>query len=106
MMRALAITIVAAACSHAIIAPATGQMDEPFEADAKAVEAFKEMLDSYRERPALKVESTLTIELREGDTVTKSEEVKAVFTYGSVGAGIIEINDYTCRFSDGMCWFR
>jgi thiol-disulfide isomerase/thioredoxin len=54
-------------------------------ADPAALKAFTELIQSYRQRPALTVKSTVKIELKQGDITSSSgnSQVKAECTFGS-----------------------
>jgi len=96
------IVLAALACFAALGSPAQAQYEEPYEPDPDAVKAFADLLEAYRQRPALTVESTLKIELIEGDVTGKTEEVTASFTCCRGGAGIVKIKGFTCHFGDGI----
>jgi len=96
------IVLAALICFAAIGSPAQAQYEEPYEPDPDAVRAFADLLEAYRQRPALTVESTLRIELIEGGVTGKTEEVTAAFTYCRGGAGIVRIKGFTCHFGDGI----
>ncbi len=73
-------------------------------ADAKAAEAFAQLLEAYRARPALSVESTLRLEIREGDIEATPQTRTARFTSSRTDgapAGRVTINDFTCSFRGG-----
>ncbi|MCP3904666.1 MAG: TlpA family protein disulfide reductase [Planctomycetes bacterium] len=74
---------------------------EPYETDAKAAEAFTELIKRYRARPAMTVTSTLTMKLLEGEETAEAGEVKAEITYVKGVGGIVKIRDFTCSFADG-----
>ena len=84
--------------------PASGQFIEPYEANPDAVAAFEQLLKAYRARPALRVSSTLKIELIEGDVTAQSSEISAEFTYAEGGEGIARIKGFTCYFSRGVLY--
>ncbi len=94
--------VVALICVGSLAVSGEAQQIEPYQADADAVTAFRDMLIAYRRRPALKVKSTLEIQLQEGGLEGTSSEVTAEFTYTRDGAGEVVINDFTCRFASGL----
>jgi thiol-disulfide isomerase/thioredoxin len=78
------------------------QYEEPYEPDPAAAKAFRQVLEAYRQRPALRVESALSIELTQGDAIASSENVTAEFTYSRDGAGRVKIKQFICAFRDGV----
>jgi thiol-disulfide isomerase/thioredoxin len=77
---------------------ARGQAHEP---DPDAVKALQEIVDAYRARPALEVDTTVTIIVRQGDVESGRREVKASFTFGQDRVGIVKIRDFTCYVGGG-----
>lgn len=77
---------------------ATAQLHEP---DTDAVEAFTELVDAYRLRPALKVHTTVMIELTQGGVTSDSRKVDAEFLLGPAGTGIVELRGFTCYVGGG-----
>jgi thiol-disulfide isomerase/thioredoxin len=92
---------IALLLSLAVSAPTLAQLAEPFEPDPAAVKAFAQVLEAYRARPALRVQSALEIELIQGETVGGGEKVTAELTYSKGGAGVVRIREFTCHFADG-----
>ena len=80
------------------------QSDGTFDADPAAAKAFKQLVTSYRNRPALTVKTTMKLELFQGELSSGTDEVQAQFTYSRGGAGIIKLRGFTCYFKDGMFW--
>jgi thiol-disulfide isomerase/thioredoxin len=80
------------------------QSDGTFDADPAAVKAFKQLVTSYRNRPALTVKTTMKVELFQGDISSDTNEVQAQFTYSRGGAGIIKLRGFTCYVKDGVFW--
>ncbi len=80
------------------------QSDGTFDADPAAAKAFKQLVTSYRNRPALTVKTTMKVELFQGELSSGTDEVRAQFTYSRGGAGIIKLRGFTCYFKDGVFW--
>ena len=79
-----------------------GQSDGMFEADPAAAKEFKQLVSSYRNRPALTVKTTMKLKLVEGELSSDVDEVKAEFTYSRGGSGILKLRGFTCYFQDGL----
>ncbi|MHC4081233.1 MAG: TlpA family protein disulfide reductase [Planctomycetota bacterium] len=77
---------------------AAGQAHEP---DPSAVKAFTKLVKSYRTRPALEVETTVSIKLEQGGVEAQSREVKGAFTLGRGRVGVGTIQGFTCYVSGG-----
>ncbi len=100
LSRPLTIAIVmllGAATSYA-------QSEGMFDADPAAAKAFKQLVTSYRNRPALTVKTKMKVELFQGELSSDTDEVEAQFTYSRGGAGIIKLRGFTCYFKDGVFW--
>jgi thiol-disulfide isomerase/thioredoxin len=67
----------------------------------EASRAFAELINAYRSRPGLRTRTTLRIELREGEVVSRGEDRTAEFLYAPGGRGIVKIQEYTCTFAEG-----
>ncbi len=80
------------------------QSDGMFDADPAAAKAFKQLVTSYRNRPALTVKTTMKVELFQGEISSDTDEVEAQFTYSRGGAGIITLRGFTCYVKDGVFW--
>ncbi|MEE9131326.1 MAG: TlpA disulfide reductase family protein [Phycisphaerales bacterium] len=80
------------------------QSDGMFDADPAAAKAFKQLVTSYRNRPALTVKTKMKVELFQGEISADTDEVQAQFTYSRGGAGIIKLRGFTCYFKDGVFW--
>ncbi len=80
------------------------QSDGMFDADPAAAKAFKQLVTSYRNRPALTVKTTMKVELFQGELSSDTDEVQAQFTYSRGGAGIIKLRGFTCYVKDGVFW--
>jgi thiol-disulfide isomerase/thioredoxin len=99
MMRSPVQRVLAAlVCVGGACTAAPGQAHEP---DAGAVKAFEEIVAAYRKRPALDVETTIKIEVRQGDAVSKEREVKAAFTLGQDRTGLVKIRGFTVYVGGG-----
>jgi thiol-disulfide isomerase/thioredoxin len=77
---------------------APGQAHEP---DPQALEAFTKLVKSYRKRPALEVETTVSIKLEQGGVESQSREVKTAFTYGRGRVGFGTTQGFTVYVSGG-----
>jgi thiol-disulfide isomerase/thioredoxin len=77
---------------------APGQAHEPA---PEALEAFTELIQAYRKRPALDVETTIAIKLEQGGVEAQSREVEASFTLGRDRVGVGRVRGFTCYVSDG-----
>ncbi|UCD74571.1 MAG: TlpA family protein disulfide reductase [Phycisphaerales bacterium] len=94
--------VLAVAASLAIAPhPAGAQEAEVFEPDQAAVKALDKVVQTYRKRPALRVKSTLRIELTQGETTSEGDEVEAEFLYLKGGDGLLRIRGFTCYINDG-----
>ncbi len=80
------------------------QSDGTFDADPAAAKAFKQLVISYRNRPALTVKTKMKLELFQGELSSDTDEVQAQFTYSRGGAGIIKLRGFTCYVKDGVFW--
>ena len=77
------------------------QFVEPYDPDPAASEALGRVMKAYRDRPAHVVKSRILIELVQGETRSRSEEIVAEFTYDRRGAGVVKIKDFACHFDEG-----
>jgi thiol-disulfide isomerase/thioredoxin len=77
---------------------APGQAHEP---DPDALGALTKLVNSYRKRPALEVETTVTIRLEQDGIESDRREVKAAFTLGRGPVGVITLRGFTCYLSGG-----
>jgi thiol-disulfide isomerase/thioredoxin len=92
------LALAALVCVGCTCTVARGQAHEP---DADAVKALKEIVTAYRARPALDVETTVKMEVRQGEAVSNTREVKAAFTFGQGRTGIVKIRGFTVYVADG-----
>ncbi len=76
-----------------------GEANEP---DPAAAKEFKQLVSSYRNRPALTVKTTMKLKLVGGELSSDTDEVKAEFTYSRGGAGIVKLRGFTSYFRDGQ----
>jgi thiol-disulfide isomerase/thioredoxin len=77
---------------------AGGQAHEP---DPEALRAFKDLVESYRQRPALEVETTIEIAIEQDGVESARPKVKAAFTLGRGRVGIVKLQGFTCYISGG-----
>ena len=77
---------------------APGQAHEP---DPQALAAFTKLVESYRKRPALEVETTVSIKLEQGGVESRNRQVKAAFTFGRGRVGVGTIQGFTVYVSGG-----
>jgi len=63
--------------------------------------AFSRLVKQYRERKGLKVETEITVEMQDGDVVSKGEAINASFVLGPKRQGIVRINGFVCSLTDG-----
>lgn len=87
---------LAALITLAVSPLALGQFHD---ANPAAAEAFAEMIRTYRERPSLKVTTSVAIEVAQGDMEARSSEVHAEFTFGRDKAAIVKVRDLQCFLS-------
>lgn len=94
-------TLVPLLCAVAmlLLAPSAGAQAPA--ADAEAMQAFSELVEHYRKRPALEVQSTLRIRLVEGEQVSEGGELEARITYLRDRGGVVKIRGFSCHFLDG-----
>lgn len=78
--------------------PVAGQFHEP---DPEARQAFIELIEAYRERPGLTVNTHVGIELREGDIKGRSSGVEATFVLGRNRTGVVKMRDFTVYLGEG-----
>ncbi|MHC4415436.1 MAG: TlpA family protein disulfide reductase [Planctomycetota bacterium] len=97
-LRARAVLPVLAGLSL-ISARALPQAHDP---EPEALQAFTEMIAAYRERPALKVKTTVTIELAEGEQRSRRPEVVGEFLLGRDRMGVVEIRGFRCYLGQGV----
>ena len=71
-------------------------------ADPAALEAFTQMIKAYRERPALKVKTSVKIELSQGEAKASSSDLNAEFTFSKDRKAVIKLRGYTCHVSNGV----
>ncbi len=84
-------------CAFALCVQASSAQD----IDADAAAAFEKMVTSHRERPALGVKTTITVELTQGDMTSSSDEVVAEFLFGKNRKALITLRGYQCLLSEG-----
>lgn len=97
LMTMVTVILLGAAISYA-------QTNETFDANPAAAKAFKQLVTSYRNRPALMVKTKMKVELFQGEISADTDEVQAQFTYSRGGAGILKLRGFTCYFKDGVFW--
>jgi thiol-disulfide isomerase/thioredoxin len=93
-IRRSLVPIVLVATAQAAVA----QMREP---DPAAVVALAEVVEAYRERPALTVRSVVYISVLEGDMSSQTMEKEAEITIGARPDGVVKLNDFTVTLHDG-----
>ena len=74
------------------------------EPDAKAAEAFAELINVHREMELVEVKSTLQISLDQAGTPAEGEEIVAMMIREKAGNGRIDINGYTMFLNDGQLY--
>lgn len=70
------------------------------DANPAAAEAFEEMIRSYRERPALKVTTTIAIDIVHDDMEARSSQVAAEFTFGRDRHALAKVRGLECYLSN------
>jgi thiol-disulfide isomerase/thioredoxin len=70
-------------------------------ADPAALKAFTDLVNAYRARPALTVNTTVKIELSEGDASANGSEIKGEFIFGPNRTAVIKLRGFTCYLKDG-----
>ncbi|MHC4775587.1 MAG: hypothetical protein ACYTBR_10025, partial [Planctomycetota bacterium] len=70
------IVLLVLACPGWTCSTASGQAHEPA---PEALEVFTELVEAYRKRPALDVETTVKIKLEQGGVEARSREVRGAF---------------------------
>jgi len=101
MIRTARLFLVAPTLVLLAAPPAHGQFHE---VDPEAMKAFAELLESYRDRPALTVKTTVKIELLDGDVKSQGPEVEVEFTFGKGRVGVGTIRGFTCYLANGHVW--
>lgn len=81
---------------------AIAQNDFDGVANPAAEKAFKELLKSYRQQPAIIVKTKLKVQVIEGETKSQTQEKEAEFTYTKGGSGILKLDGMTCYFNKGV----
>ena len=89
-----------AACIFAL-ALGTAALGQVHKADPDARRVFSELVEAYRQRPALTVRTTVTIELEQGEMKSRHREVEAELTLGRPHTGIVTLRGFTCSIADG-----
>ncbi len=74
---------------------ARGQLEGVPPSDPAAAKALQDIVDGYRARPAIKVTTTLTREIVEGDVSSQGEPVEARFS-SSGALGVVQLRGFTC----------
>ena len=77
---------------------AFGQSPTP---DPEAMAAFKDLVESYRQRDALNVRTTVRISAAQGEAHAEGSEVEAEVTWRRDGTGRVELRGYTVHLRDG-----
>ncbi len=95
MTTRAAALLLSAAASAASATGVLAQIEGAPPADPAAAKALQEVVDGYRARPAIRVTTTLSREVVEGDVSARGDEVEAVLTR-SGGAGIVQLRGFTC----------
>lgn len=90
--------VVVAGGAAAVAEPLHAQPAEP---DPAAMKAFESLVKTYREAPAIKVQSTVKIEAAQGDAAAQGSEIKAKFTFGPGRNAVISVRGFECYLSDG-----
>ncbi len=80
------------------VAPAAGQFHD---ADPEAAAAFERMIHAYRERPAMSVKTSVTVEIAQGHAEARSSTVNATFTFGDHRKAVVHVRNMTCYLNDG-----
>ncbi|MHC4967808.1 MAG: TlpA family protein disulfide reductase [Planctomycetota bacterium] len=92
------IVLLVLACPGWTCSTASGQAHEPA---PEALEVFTELVEAYRKRPALDVETTVKIKLEQGGVEAHSREVRGAFTLGRGRVGVARVRGFTCSVSEG-----
>ncbi|MHC4126783.1 MAG: TlpA family protein disulfide reductase [Planctomycetota bacterium] len=92
------IVLLVLACPGWTCSTASGQAHEPA---PEALEVFTELVEAYRKRPALDVETTVKIKLEQGGVEARSREVRGAFTMGRGRVGVGRVRGFTCYVSEG-----
>lgn len=79
-------------------APAWAQFHD---ADPKAAAAFEEMINAYRQRPALSVATRVSVEVDDGRAEARSSEVTAEFVFGRDRRAVVTVRDMQSYLSNG-----
>jgi thiol-disulfide isomerase/thioredoxin len=96
MRRTVWAVLAALALLPAAAAP--GQAREP---EPAALRAFTDLVSAYRKRPALGVETTVTIEVTQDGTTSKAGTAEGRFLFGRDGRSVLELRGFTVWTGDG-----
>lgn len=75
---------------------ASGQDENP-----EAADAFRKMIETYRKRPALKVRTSVSIELTQGGMTSEGSEIEATFLFGRDRQALVTLRGFTCLLTNG-----
>ena len=91
-------TVIMVIGCFALASPALAQMHEP---DPAARRVFGELIKSYRMRPAVTVNTKVTIELIQGEHTSDPRVVEAEFSFNRDKNGIVKLRGFECILSKG-----
>lgn len=75
------------------------QSESEITVNPAAEKAFKELLKSYRQHPAIIVKIKLKVQVIEGETKSQIQEKEAEFVYTKSGPGVVKLDGLTCYFN-------
>jgi thiol-disulfide isomerase/thioredoxin len=91
-------TLLAALTGAAVLSSSAPAQFHDVDPDAMA--AFKALVDAYRARPALTVQSKVKVEVLDDGVQAYGDEVDAEITIAGTGQGIFKVNGFTCYLDD------
>jgi thiol-disulfide isomerase/thioredoxin len=96
-VRPSILTAIVAFAGLAATQPQTlAQSPDP---DPAALKAFSEMVQAWRDMPALGVKTTVKIEMLQGDAAASSDEITGEFVFGKNRHAVIKLRGFTCYLS-------
>lgn len=88
-----------ACCALWLAAPAAAQAHEP---DPAAARAFAELVQAYRDKPAILIEHEVVVFTGRGEDAASSEPVRATFRFAPKRSARLLLRDYDIRVGNGL----
>ena len=89
-------------CFGALARPVQAQQHET---DAKAMDAFRKVVETYRKRAGLTVKSALQLKMTEAEEEVDGERIEGTIEFGANRAGRIDLRGYEIYLGNGKVHF-